>query len=93
MTACSPRRASGQLLVPALAWALSTAGAQRGLPPRLACEGLGLSAPLPKLSFCPTRASHILRRLGASRSRVGGPMPRAVGTAAGGFAGRGRSCG
>lgn len=98
MTACSPPRASGQLLVPARvrrSRKISTAGARapRALSPRGACGGWGLAAPLPTLWLCPTRASHILRRRGASGSRVGGPMPRAVGTAAGGYEGRERSCG
>lgn len=79
MTACSPRRASGQLNVPAQGWALRDAQHRGGAvrtAASLACGGWGLSAPLPKLWLCRTRASHILQCREASRSRAGGPMPR-----------------
>lgn len=78
MTACSPRRASGQLNVPTQGWALRDAQHRGGAvrtATSLASGGWGVSAPLPKLWLCPTRASHILRCREASRSRAGGPMP------------------
>lgn len=79
MTACSPRRASGQLNVPALGWALRDAQHRGGAVRTATSPGvsrLGAISSSPEALAGRTRASHIMRCRGASGSRVGGPMPR-----------------
>lgn len=96
MTACSPRRASGQLNVPAQGWALWDAQHRGGAVHTATSPGvwrLGVISSSPEALALPDPGlSHLAVPRGLGEPCWGAHAP-AVGTAAGGFARRGRSCG
>lgn len=96
MTACSPRRASGQLIFPALGWALRDAQHRGGAVRTATSPGvwrLGAISSSPEALALPDAGlSHLAAPRGLQEPCWGAHAP-AVGTAASGFAGKERSCG